>query len=322
MAFKVLLAQNVAQAGITLLKEHGYEVVQAPEENREGMKEWISDCDAVFSKTFFLDEEILRAGKKLKVVAKHGVGIDNVVSLDTATKLGLYVVNTPLANMESVAEHTIAGMLAFSERIIAMDAATRAADFEAPERGGLNEIGGKTIGIIGLGNIGKSVARKALAFNMHVLGYDPYVKREALPEQVELVSDVNEIYRRADYITLHLGATPETINMVTEAQFAMMKPSAVFINYARGSLVKEQDLVEALRSRRIRGAVLDVYRDEPPAADNPLLHMENVLLSPHSAALTEEALDRMSYQGAQGIVEVLSGQRPTWCPNYDRVTKQ
>lgn len=322
MAFKVLLAQSVAQSGIELLKQQGYEVVLASQEDHEQMKQLIADCDAVFSKTFFLDEDILRAGKKLKVVAKHGVGIDNVVSLKTATELGLYVVNTPLANMESVAEHTIAGMLAFSERIPEMDAATRIIDFQAPEKGGLNEIGGKTLGIIGLGNIGKSVARKALAFNMQIIGYDPYVKRESLPEQVKLVTDVNEIYRNADYVTLHLGVTPDTVHMVKKEQFEMMKPSAVFVNYARGALVEERDLIEALQNGSIRGAVLDVYADEPPAEGNPLLKMENVLLSPHSAALTEEALNRMSYQGAKGIIEVLSGERPTWCLNYEAVSKK
>lgn len=319
---KILFAQDMDDAGKILLKDAGFELVFAPEEDPEVMKTLIRDCEAVFSKTFFLTEDILRAGEKLKVVAKHGVGIDNVVDLDTATKLGLYVVNTPLANSDSVAEKTIAGILAFSQKIVQQHMATKRFDFEFQNCGGMHQIMEKTIGIVGLGNIGLRVAKiAALGFSMKVIGYDPFVKPENIPSYVEYTEDVNQIYKEADFVTLHLGATPQTIGMMGKEQFAMMKNTAVFVNIARGALVVEDDLAEAIKSGEIAGAVLDVYSTEPALPDNPLIGLENVLLSPHCAALTDEAGANMSRDGARGIKEILSGEKPTWCLNYEAVNK-
>lgn len=320
MAYKVLLAQDVAQSGKDLLKKNGFEIVLAGDENLQTIQSLIEDCDAVFSKTLFLNESVLRAGKKLKVVAKHGVGVDNVVDVGTATRLGLYVVNTPLANMESVAEHTMAAVLALSKNVVRMNIAARNNDFDAPLRILAQEVKGKTIGIIGLGNIGRSVAKKAkMGFEMNVLGFDPYVKADIVPDYVTVETDINEIFRKADFVSLHLGASDETKGLVNKERLELMKSSAYFVNFARGALVVESDLVETLRNKRIRGAALDVFADEPVRSDNPLLQLDNVLVSPHSAALSVEALDNMSYQGAMGIVEVFTGKRPRWCVNYDDV---
>ena len=256
----------------------------------------------------------------MKVVAKHGVGIDNVVDLETATKLGLYVVNTPQANSDSVAEHTIAGMLAISQKTVKMHRATQEADFAAQDCGGMHEIGGKTLGIIGLGNIGRRVAKIAAnGFGMKVLGYDPFTDKEQLPDYIQYIENMDDIFKSADFVTLHLGATPSTIGMVGKKQFEMMKKTAVFMNLARGALMIEEALIEALNTGTIAGAVLDVFATEPVEADNPLLKMDNVLLSPHCSALTDESLARMSYDGARGIVEILKGKKPTWCLNYDAV---
>ncbi len=320
MGIKVLLAQDVAESGKNLLKDHGYEVILAPDEKPETMKELIRECDACFSKTFFFSEDILREGRKLKVVAKHGVGVDNVVDVATATRLGLYVVRTPLANMDSVAEHTMAAILALAKNMLPLEKAARAADFDAPLRYESHDVGGKVLGIVGLGNIGRSLARKAaLGFDMKILGYDPFVSREGLPDYVELAENPEEIFSQADYVSLHLNAAPENDNFVNRKRLARMKSSACLINFSRGSNVNEQDLYEALKNRRIAGAALDVYSQEPVDRDNPLLTLDNILLSPHCGALTVEAMDRMSYQGCQGIVEVLSGKKPSWCMNYEEV---
>lgn len=322
MGYKVLLAQDVHDSGKKLLRDNGFEIVLSPIEDENTVKELIQDCDAVFSKTFFLNEEILRSGEKLKVIAKHGTGIDNVVDIDTATRLGFFVVNTPLANCVSVAEHTITGMMAFAKKLVKMDAETRKGNFRANECGDLHEVLGKTIGIIGLGNIGRKVAKiAALGLDMKIIGYDPYVKSETLPDYINLLSEIDEIFKQSDFVTLHLGVSAETKGLVDKTKFALMKSTAVFMNFARGPIVIEKDLIDALKNGVIAGAVLDVYESEPVSSDNPLLNMGNVLLSPHSAAVTDEALSRMSYQGAQGIVEVLSGRKPTWCPNFDRIRK-
>nr|WP_019133408.1 NAD(P)-dependent oxidoreductase [Kallipyga massiliensis] len=251
MARKVLLAQDVDPSGKRLLEDNGFEWILAPKEDEKTIIDLIADCEAVFSKTYFLNENILKAGKKLKVVAKHGAGIDNVVDLKTATKLGIYVVRTPLANADSVAEHTVGGMLAFNQKIIQMHNATKVADFAQQECGDMHEIKEKTIGIIGLGNIGSRVAKIcALGFDMKVIGYDPYVNIKNIPDYIDQVSDINRVYEESDYITLHLAATPETIDMVSEKQFDLMKKSAIFINQARGNLVVEDDLIKALKKRK------------------------------------------------------------------------
>lgn len=320
MGFKVLLAQDVSESGKELLKENGCEVVIAPREDPELMKELIRDCDGCFSKTFFFSEDILKEGKKLQVVSKHGVGVDNVVDVATATRLGLYVVRTPLANMDSVAEHTLGAILAMAKNMLPLEKAARKADFDAPLSYESHDIGGRVLGIVGLGNIGRSLAKKAYnGFDMKILGYDPYIGKEDVPEYVRLVEDVNEIFREADYISLHLNASPENDNFVNRERLEMMKSSACLLNFSRGSNVNEADLYEALKNRRIAGAALDVFSQEPVEKDNPLLTLDNVVLSPHCAALTVEAMSRMSYQGCQGIVEVLSGKKPSWCMNYEEV---
>lgn len=322
MSRKVLFAQDMDNAGKKLLEGAGFELVFAPKEDAEVMKELIEDCEAVFSKTFFLTEEILRAGKKLKVVAKHGVGIDNVVDLDTATKLGIYVVNAPSANSDSVAEKTIAGMLAFSQKIVQQHMAAKRLDFEYQNCGGMHEIKGKTVGIIGLGNIGRRVAKIASeGFSMKVIGYDPFVNQANLPDYIEYTKEIERIYKESDFVTLHLGVSPQTVGMVGKKQLAMMKKSAVFLNIARGALVVEHELAEAIENGEIAGAVLDVYSTEPALPDNPLIGLDNVLLSPHCAALTDEAMANMSHDGAQGIEEILNGKKPTWCLNYEAVNK-
>ncbi len=322
MGKKILYAQDMSESGKKLVQEAGFEIVMAPKEDPELMKELIKDCDAVISKTFFLTEDILSSGKNLQVVAKHGVGIDNVVDLATATKLGLYVVNTPCANSDSVAEKTIAGILAFSQKIVKQHLATKELDFESQNCGGMHEINNKTIGLIGLGNIGRRVAKIAAeGFSMKVIGYDPFVKKEMLPDYIEYTEDINCIYKESDFVSLHVGATPQTIGMIGKEQLKMMKKTAVFVNIARGALVVEEELAKALKEGEIAGAVLDVYSTEPAKPDNPLISLDNVLLSPHCAALTDEAMDKMSYDAARGMVEVLTGKKPTWCLNYDAVNE-
>lgn len=339
---KVLVADKVSESGLNLLREHGYELVFAPDKSKETLKSLIRDCDAVFSATTFFDEEILKEGKKLKVVGKHGVGIDNVVSAQTATKLGIYVVRTPLANMNSVAEHAMTAILALTKHVVEMDAAMRdyvplygakhpagkselEAFESAPSMCVRNEVSGKKLGIIGLGNIGKSLAKKAACgFDMEVIGFDPFINRQQFAEQypyVRVTDDADEIFRTCDYVSLHLAACEANNNFVDMRRLKMMKPTAYLINFSRGSNVNESDLCKALVAHEIAGAALDVYADEAYFGDNPLLKMENVLLAPHCSALTVEAMDRMSYQGCQGIVEVLSGQKPTWCVNYEEVQK-
>lgn len=320
MKGKVLLVQDVAESGKKLLWEDGFEVVIAPDENKSTIKTLIKDSDAVFSKTVFLDEEILKTGKKLKVVGKHGVGIDNVVDVETATRLGIFVVNTPLANILPVAEHTIAALLSLAKNAAEMDYAVRNNGFNARDRVKSVEVSGKTLGVIGLGNIGMIVAKKAFyGLDMKVICYDPYLSRESVPEFVKTADDADKVFKNADFLSLHINASPKTAGFVNKEKLQLMKPGAYLLNFSRGAVVKEQDLIDALRKGIIRGAALDVFEKEPPESDNPLLKMKNVLLSPHCAAITAEAEDRTSYDGCKGIADILNGNTPQWCVNYAEV---
>ncbi len=204
----------------------------------------------------------------------------------------------------------------WQENFLRGDRATRENDWEFRNRVKGSDLAGKTLGVIGAGRVGSLVAKKArYGLDMEILVYDPYIKEiKGLPE-AKLVSDLEQVFRTADFITLHLPATKETRGLIGKKYFDLMKPSAYLINAARGDVVVEKDLYEALKSGRIAGAGLDVYDPEPPKPDNPLFTLHNVILSPHNAALTTECMTRMALHAAMGIDDVLSGRRPKWPVN-------
>lgn len=316
MAKKIFIPQEIAESGKIFLRENGYEIKESNDHSTDALKRDIADCEAVLSKTLFFPEEVLKAGKVLKVIGKHGVGPDNVVDVATATRLGIYVVNTPTANANSVAEHTIGFIIALAKRFITMDRATREGDFDIPARLNSVELEGKTLGLAGLGRIGTAVAKKAyFGLDMKVKGYDPYAQKAGLPDYIEIVDNSDDIFSSSDFVSLHMPSTLETKGMIDAGKLKLMKPNAYLINCARGNLINEVDLIKTLKSKLIAGAALDVFEDEPPKPNNPLFALPNVILTPHSAALSKEALDRMSYYAAMGIHEVLSGKKPTWPVN-------
>ena len=318
MRKKILIAQSISRNGIDLLEEKGYEPVYAQSEDRDHIKEMIRGCHGAISKTFFLDREILSCAPNLKVIGKHGIGVDNVVSVTDATALGICVCNTPVANCHSVAEHTMGFLIALAKHFGRMDRAVRANDFGITDRLFAGELKGKTLGLVGLGNIGKIVARMAhMGFEMTVIAYDPYA--DGNPDYVSMTDDLDTLLAQSDFVSLHVPAIPQTNRMIGLAQIRKMKLGAYLVNCARGSVVDENALALALRENLIRGAALDVYESEPPAPDHPLLALPNVILTPHSAALSEEALFNMSYYAAMGVDEVLSGKKPTWCVNWDSI---
>jgi D-3-phosphoglycerate dehydrogenase len=177
------------------------------------------------------------------------------------------------------------------------------------------DIEGKTLGIVGMGKIGRLVARKMAAFDMKIIGYDPYLPADRFPAGVDAVKEWNELFSQSDFITLHLPATEETKGIVGKAEFQTMKKSACLINAARGEVIDEKALIEALQSGTIGGAGMDVFSEEPPAEDNPLLRMDNVIATPHNAALTVECMTRMALHAAMGIDDVLNGRTPKWPVN-------
>ena len=263
--------------------------------------------------------KVIEAGKKLQVIARAGVGIDNI-DVEAATQRGIVVVNAPTANTMAAAEHSIALMLALARHIPQAHDSLKDGAWKRQNFVGV-EVRNKTLGIVGLGNVGSEVARRVQGFQMKVLGYDPYVSPEyARNLRVELVP-LEQIIREADFITLHLPLTPQSKNMIGAKELSMMKPTVRIINCARGGLIDEQALDQALREGKIAGAALDVFAQEPPK-DSPLLKNEKVIVTPHLGASTQEAQANVAIDAAQQIVSVLNGQPVRYAVNAPLISAE
>ncbi len=315
MSYKILIPQDIAPAGKDFLREKGYEVKPGTGYDQETIIKEIVDCDGVIVRNFSFDRKIMEAAKKLKVIARHGVGYDNI-DVEAATEFGIQVTFAPLSNALSVAEHVICFILSSAHRLVLCDRELKKGNFEIRHTLNARDVSGKTLGIIGFGRIGKLVAQKAkLGLDMRVIIYDPFVSVFDDP-QYEYAKSLEEILGVSDYITLHIPLNEKTKDYIRLQELEIMKPSACIINAARGGIVNEKDLFHALSNDIISFACLDVFEEEPVKKDNPLLSLENTILTPHSATLTHESLERMGLHAAQGIDEVLQGKKPTWAVNH------
>lgn len=315
MAYTVLIPQDVVEEGKKYLTDRGYKIKMGSGVTVEDIIKDVADCDAILARTAPFPKEVILAGPRLKVIGRHGVGVDNI-DLETCTEKGIWVTNAPESNANSVAEYAVGQIIALARNLLAGDKATRGMDWEFRNRVKGADLAGKTLGLVGAGRVGGLTAKKAFyGLDMKVIVYDPYIKEIADVPEATIVSDLKTVFRTADFISLHMPATPETKGMIGQKYFEMMKESAFLVNAARGEVVNEKDLYQALRSRRIAGAGLDVFDPEPPRADNPLFGLDNVILSPHNAALTLEAMTRMAVHAAMGIDDVFSGRTPKWPVN-------
>ena len=318
--FKVLLSEKIHQKGMDMLKE-GAEVFIAENTKKETLVEAVKGMDAIIIRSSKLFNEIIDAGDSLKVIGRHGAGVDNI-DVEYATSKNLAVINTPLANVNSVAEHVIALMMALSKKVFAADKAMRDGTTSVEGKSlpalaqqlglGGYELTGKTLGVIGYGKIGSLTAKKCInGFDMKVLVYSPSSKGKVqLPEGAQWVETVDELLKESDYVSINTPLNPSTQNMIGEAQLKMMKKSAYLINCARGGIVDEGALYTALKEKWITGAATDVFTVEPPPKDHPLFELDNIILSPHSAAMTEEALQRMATEVSEGVLKMLNGEEP------------
>lgn len=310
MRRKVALAEPIHEAGLRLL-ESTYEVILATDPAVDTMRRIMPGVSGVIVRTAPFTREILEAADCLKVIARHGVGVDNI-DVRAATERGIVVATTPGANASSVAEHVMMFMLVLARRSIVYDRATRQGMFDIRNSFQTVDLAGKTLGIVGVGRIGSLLARKCrAALDMRVIGYDPFLAKEKAREMgVELRDSLDEVLSEADVVSLHLPLTPDTRGLIGRKQLDLMRPSAILINTARGGIVDEDALYEVLRDHRIAGAAIDVFGKEPPDPDNPLLSLDNVVLSPHCAALTLECAQRMAMGAARAVIDVLEGRRP------------
>jgi len=322
---KILLVEHIHQAGEAMLARNAKLVYPQPQ-NVEGILAAIGDCNALVVRNTKITRQIMEAAPRLAVIGRHGVGYDTV-DIGAATDLGIPVVYTPAANTESVAEIAVGFIICLCRKIVQAHGAMQSEELLSDtvtlpvmtrQRGLVNtDLWGKTLGVIGVGRIGSSVSRKVIAaFNMRVLGYDPYVDAEKLTGYgVQKVDRLEEMLPQCDFVTVHCSGGAETRHIINASTLALMKPGAYLINTARGTIVDEAALVEALQNGRIAGAAIDVYDPEPPRPGNPLLHMENVIVTPHFCAMTEESLYNMATMVAQGVLDVLEGRRPQYLVN-------
>ncbi|HVO61051.1 MAG TPA: phosphoglycerate dehydrogenase [Terriglobales bacterium] len=299
---KIVVAEKISASAVDTLKEPGWAVV-TPDQLDGKLAAELEAADALIVRSAVqVDTALLEHANKLRVVGRAGVGVDNI-DVDAATRKGIAVMNTPGANAVAVAEHTMGLMLTMARFIARANELMHAGKWEKKSLQG-SELRGKALGIIGLGRIGMEVARRARAFGMDVVAHDPFVSAAVVKEHGIRMLDLPEVYALADYLTLHVGLTPQTAGMINTASIAKMKEGVRIVNCARGELVNEADLAAALQQGRVAAAALDVFAEEPPT-NSPLISLPNVILTPHIGGSTHEAQEAVGVQIALQIKEYL-----------------
>ena len=312
---KILVTDVIAEEAMELLKKN-HEVTFKDITGEELARE-IAPYHALMVRSGTkVTAEAINNAENLIVIGRAGIGVDNI-DVKAATRNGIKVVNSPTGATISVAELTIGHMISLARRLPKADRTTRAGEWAKKKLKGV-ELNGKTLGLIGCGNIGRVVAKYARALNMSVIGYDPYISKEKLEEEgIEKVESVGEVMERADFISIHVPHTPETHHLINGEMLSKMKTSAYIINCARGGVVDEKALYNALKENKIAGAALDVYEEEP-AKDNPLFELDNAVFTPHIGASTKEGQIRAGTICAEQILKVLEGKEPDFWVNRPR----
>ncbi len=305
--FRILVSDKLDQAGLERLAAAGDATFDVKAGlSKEELLAVLPDYDALIVRSSTqVDADVLAAGSNLKVVGRAGMGVDNI-DVRAATLNGVIVMNTPGANSMATAEHALALMLGVTRHIAPAHASLLAGEWHRSAYTG-TELNGKTLGIIGFGRIGRLVAQRANAFQMNVLAYDPFVSEEVARELGVTLVDLDDLLAGSDYITLHTALLEDTEEMINAATISQMKDGVVIINAARGKLVNDQDLAEALKSGKVGAAAVDVYRKEPPGPDNPLIGLPNVLHTPHLGASTEEAQFVVATEIVDQVLAALRG---------------
>ncbi len=304
---KILVSDPISDKGIEIFKQSKVDVDIKTKLSPEELAKIIGEYDGLIVRSQTkVTKDIIEAAKNLKIIGRAGVGIDNV-DVSAATKKGIIVMNTPGGNTISAAEHTVSMMLALSRNIPQANSSLKAKEWKRKDFMG-SEVLGKTLGILGLGRIGAEVAKRALSFGMNLIAYDPFVTLEyAQKLGVRLVQKKEDLFKEADYITLHMPVNEETKYLINKETIAIMKDGVRIINCARGAIINDKDLAEAIKSGKVKGAALDVFQKEPPF-DNPLLDLPNVIVTPHLGASTEEAQVNVAVDIAKQVVDALDGR--------------
>lgn len=293
---------------LKMLTERGYEIKRnniGRPYKKEEMLNLVSDIDGVIIGIDEMSAEVIEKADKLKVISKYGTGFDNI-DINMATKKKITVTNTPAANFDAVADLAFGFILSLARRIPEADKKTKNGKWEKITG---KSVWKKTVGIIGLGKIGKQVVKRAQGFEMNILAFDIVKDKKFAQKYGIKYVNLEKLLQKSDYITIHVPLNDATRNMISYEEFEKIKESAFLINTSRGGIVDEEALYNALRNNKLRGAALDVYNNEPPR-ESPLKEFDNIIMTPHIGAYTEEAIENMSIQAAQNLIDVLEGREP------------
>lgn len=302
------MTQAVCPEGFQMLEGRA-EIYVADNKDPNNYLDEMQDADAIIVRIASCDGNVIENSPNLKVIGRTGVGYDSV-DVKTATAHGIPVVITPGANNRSVAEHAAAMMFALAKNLVEAQQEMCAGNWKIRDAKKAFELEGKKVGILGLGAIGRETAKICSGCGMKIAAYDPFMTREQIEGYgAEYYEDYEELLKASDIVTIHVPLTDETRNMISKKQLQMMKKTALLINCSRGGIINEADLIEALRDGVIAGAGTDVYCKEPPAADDPMLSCPNLIVSPHSAAQTREAVIKMAQMCINGCLAVVDGKK-------------
>jgi D-3-phosphoglycerate dehydrogenase len=303
-----------------ILAEVGAELVAVQCKNQDDVIALTRDADGVLASLTPMTRPVIETWTRMKVIARYGIGVDSV-DLQAATDHGVYVTNVPDFCYDEVSDTAISLILAVARKVVAMHQLVKQRIYNRGLAYPIYKLRGKTLGLVAFGRIAQAVARKAVPFGLKILAYDPYAKPEVFGDfPVEFVG-LEDLLKRSDIVSLHTPLTSETRRMIGQKQFQMMKPTAFFINTARGSVVDQQALTKALTEKWIAGAGLDVLEKEPPDPNDPILDLDNVVFTPHYASYSEEAYQEVREKAARQIVQALRGEVPTCLVNREVLKK-
>ena len=303
---KVAVLGKVDQKGLSFLKGNEFNVIEIENFEIQNLKEQLKDVDGILLRTTRLDKEILQHCDNLKIISRHGVGYDNV-DLDFLNENKIALCITSTSNAVSVAEHVLSFFIYLTKNLSLSDSLVKEGNFEKRSQlPNFFELYKKKVLIIGFGRIGKEVAKRCLGFDMEVYVYDPFLDNEIIIRNQCIPIEKNQGLAIADFITIHLPLNRDTKNFISQTELNQMRKNSILVNTSRGGIVNENDLCIALDSKKIQGAGMDVFVSEPPESNHPFFKLDNILLTPHNAALTLECRERMSLEASQNIVFFLN----------------
>lgn len=328
MSKKILLCEEINAKGRRLLEDNGFEIVVSPSTDTNVLKALCQDVYGIIVRTSPLRKEVFEDAENLAIISRHGIGVDNI-DIEAASEQGVLVSRVVNANTYSVAEYIVAAMMTMGRNLVPANSLIRTGKLSesgsslpglvSKYKAGGSEIKGKKLGIIGFGSIGSVISELVESLNISVYVFDKFITINN--PNITQVDSVEDIYQHCDFITINVPLLDSTKNMVTEETFKLMKPNAYLINASRGGIVNEEDLTQALNNDVIAGACVDVFSVEPPQLENPLFNAKNVILTPHIAGTTTEAIENLSIGAAQAIIDYSNGKMPEYTVNCELLKK-